>query len=117
MEEFFEYSYVDTYLVSHILGHPWEVLGAVSWIVVAIGAAWAVFSAKIQDNVFERIALSTISIAAASRGMYLLDRGEAPLDAVLAPAALAFYVIVIFCKHRCKKWNAGRRSSDQEQKR
>jgi hypothetical protein len=80
--------------------HWWIIFGALAWFMIMGFATWATFSSSIRDTVMERIALAVIAITAASRGFFIVERGEVPLDGVLAPMAIAFYCVVIWYKHR-----------------
>ncbi|WP_338615706.1 hypothetical protein [Achromobacter sp. E1] len=77
----------------------WAVLAFVCWLVVAGGAALAVFSRGIKDTTFERIGLSAIGLTATGAACRIFVAGWASAgDAALAASA-AFYVAAVTAKH------------------
>jgi hypothetical protein len=77
----------------------WAVLAFVCWLVVAGGAALAVFSRGIKDTTLERIGLSAIGLTATGAACRIFVAGWASAgDAALAASA-AFYVAAVTAKH------------------
>lgn len=77
----------------------WAVLAFVSWLIVAGGAALAVFSKAIEDSALERIGLSAVCLTATGAACRIVVAGwTSSGDAALAVSA-AFYVAAVTIKH------------------
>ena len=77
----------------------WAVLAFVCWLIVAGGAALAVFARGIKDTTFERIGLSAVCLTATGAACRIFVAGWASAgDAALAASA-AFYVAAVTAKH------------------
>ena len=77
----------------------WAVLAFVSWLIVAGGAALAVFSKSIEDSALERIGLSAVCLTTTGAACRIVAAGWASAgDAALAVSA-AVYVAAVTIKH------------------
>ncbi|MNU43019.1 hypothetical protein D3C71_317950 [compost metagenome] len=77
----------------------WAVLAFVCWLVVAGGAALAVFARSIKDTALERIGLSAVCLTTTGAACRVFVAGWASAgDAILA-ASVAFYVAAVMAKH------------------
>lgn len=75
------------------------ILSVMAWIVVALGAGWAVFSKQIRDTTLERIGLSCVAITAAGTACRVIKNGWISEGGLLLSMSLAFYVCAIVWKH------------------
>jgi hypothetical protein len=103
----------EKFVVSYVVGRPFEMVTAIAWMLVGIGAIWATFSPLIRDSVWERIALACVSLGAFSRAFYVANMGVVPLDAMFSAVAVAFYCIVIYAKHQLARRRKRRRCTDK----
>ena len=77
----------------------WAVLAFVCWLMVAGGAALAVFARSINDTALERIGLAAVCLTATGAACRIFVAGWASAgDAALAASA-AFYVAAVAVKH------------------
>lgn len=77
----------------------WAVLAFICWLVVAGGAALAVFARAIKDTTLERIGLSAVCLTATGAAYRVFVVGWASAgDAALA-VSTAFYVTAVTAKH------------------
>lgn len=84
---------------STIILTMWAVLAFVCWLIVAGGAALAVFARGIKDTTLERIGLSAVCLTATGAACRIFVAGWASAgDAALA-ASVAFYVAAVTAKH------------------
>lgn len=74
-------------------------ISACCWAIVCAGATTAIFSARINDTLLERIALACIAIMALAAGWRAMVYGWVTNTGWLVSMALAFYVVAVFVKH------------------
>lgn len=74
-------------------------IAAALWVVVSIGFAIAVFSPKIRDTTWERIALGCVSVTAAGNACRVLLLGWVNEGGLVHAAAMALLVVVLVRKH------------------
>lgn len=80
------------------------------WAVVAVGAACAIFSPRIQDTLLERIALAAVSFCAIAAAWRAFASGWVTNTGYLISIAFAFYVIAVFRKHALQPPPGGRKA-------
>ncbi|WP_088155634.1 hypothetical protein [Achromobacter xylosoxidans] len=84
---------------STIILSLWAALAFVCWLIVAGGAALAVFAQGIKDTTLERIGLSALCLTATGAACRTFLAGWASAgDAALAASA-AFYAAAVTVKH------------------
>lgn len=74
-------------------------IAALCWIVVSVGAAWAVVSPRIEDILSERIFLSIVSIGALGTAFRILRSGEITDGGLWLAIGMAGYVLSLVWKH------------------
>lgn len=80
-------------------------LAVVLWTIVALGFALAVFSRKIRDTTWERIALGCVSVTAAGNGCRVVVLGWVNEGGLVHAGAMALLVVVLVYKHARNKPN------------
>lgn len=73
----------------------------ICWLIVALGAVFAIFSSKIKDTVHERVSLSIIALGAAGASYRIYEQGWTTDGGRVLAIGAAYYVITLIVK----KWN------------
>lgn len=74
-------------------------LAIMCWLVVSVGAGFAVFTPRIQDILSERIGLVVVSIAAAGTAYRIAQVGEISEGGLTLAIGMAWYVLALVWKH------------------
>lgn len=74
-------------------------IAAACWLISGAGATVAVFSARINDTVTERIGLAWIALGCASAAYRIVKAGWISEGGLMLSMGLAFYVCSLFWKH------------------
>lgn len=84
----------------------YAVISCICWFIVGAAATYAVFSRKIRDTLWERVALSAIGICSIGTAFRVGRQGWITDGFLFISVALAFYVLIIVYKHargiKCK---------------
>lgn len=75
------------------------VISSICWFIVGCGATYAVFSPKIRDTFWERVALSAVALCSVGTAFRVGRQGWISEGFLMMSIALAIYVIVIVGKH------------------
>lgn len=75
------------------------VISSICWFIVGCGATYAVFSPKIRDTFWERVALSAVALCSVGTSFRVGRQGWISEGFLMMSIALAIYVVVIVAKH------------------
>jgi heme/copper-type cytochrome/quinol oxidase subunit 1 len=75
------------------------VLAAFFWAIVGAGATAAVYSKRIRDTTWERVALSGVAIMAFATSCRVIRAGLVSEGSLLLSGFLALYVVAVVAKH------------------
>lgn len=75
------------------------VISSISWFIVGCGATYAVFSPRIRDTFWERVALSAVALTCVGTSFRVGRQGWISEGFLIMSVAMALYVVVIVAKH------------------
>jgi uncharacterized membrane protein len=75
------------------------IAAALCWLVVAVAATVAVFSARIRDTTAERLGLACVAITAFAMAWRVVSHGWVSEGGLSLAGSLAFYVCAVAAKH------------------
>lgn len=69
------------------------------WVIVALGAAFAVYSRTVNDTTLERASLCALSVVSFANAWAVVKAGWVSEGGLLTALCFAVYVFAIFLKH------------------
>lgn len=86
-------------MTSDYIATTHAVVSCICWFIVGCGATYAVFSPKVKDTLWERIALSAVGLFSIGTSFRVGRQGWITEGFLFISVALAFYVLIVIIKH------------------